>query len=101
MKNSAELPSAASMVIITSRRRLDGLVATDGATPLPLEVLDVAQARALLEAGMGAPRLAAEPDEVDELIARCAGLPLALRIVLARALTRPGFALAALASRPA
>ncbi|MFD5827597.1 BTAD domain-containing putative transcriptional regulator [Lentzea sp. NPDC060358] len=90
--------SPASMVIITSRRRLESLVATDGAIPLALEVLNAAQAYALLEAGMGAARLAAEPDEVDELIARCAGLPLALRIVLARALTRPGFALAALVS---
>jgi len=43
-------------------------------------------------------RVAAESDAVDEIIARCARLPLALTIAAARAATRPGLPLAALAA---
>ena len=42
--------------------------------------------------------MAAEPEAVDEIIARCARLPLALAIVAARAATHPAFPLAALAA---
>ncbi|HEY8473311.1 MAG TPA: BTAD domain-containing putative transcriptional regulator, partial [Natronosporangium sp.] len=92
------LPGAPGcLVLVTSRRRLSGLVATDGAVPLPLDVLPEDEARQLLAARLGPERLAAEPAAVAELIAGCAGLPLALAIVAARAATRLGFPLAAVA----
>ncbi|HEY4454957.1 MAG TPA: tetratricopeptide repeat protein [Pseudonocardiaceae bacterium] len=86
-----------SMVIVTSRNRLFGLVTSVGAHFLPLDVLSPAQSRAFLAARLGADRLAKEPIAVDELIARSGGLPLALAIVAARAAVRPGFPLAAIA----
>jgi tetratricopeptide (TPR) repeat protein len=43
--------------------------------------------------------VAAEPAAADEVITRCAGLPLALVIVAARAVTHPGLPLAALAEQ--
>ena len=86
-----------SMVIITSRNRLFGLVTSTGAHFLPLDVLSPAESRRFLAARLGADRLANEPIAVDELIARSGGLPLALAIVAARAAIRPGFPLAAIA----
>ena len=49
-------------VVITSRSQLTGLVASDGAQPLTLDVLTDADARELLARRMGAERLAGEPD---------------------------------------
>ncbi|MFJ2257202.1 AfsR/SARP family transcriptional regulator [Streptomyces sp. NPDC087844] len=93
------LPGAPGcLVIVTSRNRLAGLVAVDGAHSLHLDVLAPAEARALLARRLGAARVEAEPDAVDEIIARCARLPLALAVTAARAATRPTFPLAALAS---
>src|SRR5262249_36301247 len=46
-----------------------------------------------------ATRVAAEPDPVDEIITRCARLPLALAIVAAHAATPPRLPLAALADQ--
>ncbi|MEV4316808.1 BTAD domain-containing putative transcriptional regulator [Actinocrispum sp. NPDC049592] len=83
-------------VLITSRDRLAGLVTTHSALPLPLDVLDDVDARALLAARLGSERLAAEPEAVDELLAVCAGLPLALSIVAGRAQTYPDFPLSSL-----
>jgi tetratricopeptide (TPR) repeat protein len=40
--------------------------------------------------------MAAEPTAVDDIVASCAGLPLALTVVAARAASRPGFPLAVL-----
>ena len=89
--------SAGCLVVVTSRNQLTGLVAADGAHPLSLALLTVDEARDLLARRLGADRVAAEPDAVDEIIARCARLPLALAIVAARAATHPEFPLAALA----
>ena len=86
-----------SMVIVTSRNRLFGLVTSAGAHFLPLDVLRPAESRAFLAARLGAERLAKEPIAVGELVARSGGLPLALAIVAARAAVRPGFPLAAIA----
>ncbi|RKT56730.1 AfsR/SARP family transcriptional regulator [Saccharothrix australiensis] len=84
-------------VLITSRRRLTGLVTAHCARLLPLRVLDDAEARRLLAGHLGEDRLAAEPEAVAELLDRCAGMPLALGIIAARAHCHPDFPLAALA----
>src|SRR6185369_6437042 len=57
-----------------------------------------AEARELLTHRLGRERVAAEPAAVDDLVAVCAGLPLALTIVAARAATNPKAGLAALAA---
>ena len=86
------------LVLVTSRRRLDGLVVTDGAQPVHLGALTTAESRQLLSGFMGADRLAAEPSAVTELVGLCAGLPLALCVAGARAQGYPQFPLAALAA---
>ncbi|MFD8379615.1 BTAD domain-containing putative transcriptional regulator [Streptomyces sp. NPDC059679] len=84
-------------VLVTSRSRLTSLVTTHGALPLPLDVFGPAEARELLVWHLGAGRVEAEPDAVEALLEHCAGLPLALGIVAARAATHPELPLAALA----
>ncbi|MFB9904221.1 AfsR/SARP family transcriptional regulator [Allokutzneria oryzae] len=89
--------SSMCTVVITSRHRLDGLLATHGVHPLPMDVLTEPDAKDLLVRFLGADRVAAEPQAVADLLDRCARLPLALGIVAARAATHPGFPLSALA----
>jgi DNA-binding SARP family transcriptional activator/tetratricopeptide (TPR) repeat protein len=89
--------SPASLVLVTSRSQLGGLAAAEGARPLVLDVLTQAEAADMLTARLGADRSAAEPDAVDRIARLCACLPLALAVAAARADTRPGFPLAALA----
>jgi DNA-binding SARP family transcriptional activator/tetratricopeptide (TPR) repeat protein len=89
--------SAGALVIITSRNRMAGLVTRDGAHPLTLELLDVAQSRATLAARLGNARVDDEPAAVEQIIAACGRLPLTLAIAAARAAVNPHFPLAALA----
>lgn len=84
-------------VLITSRHQLGSLAVGHGALTLALDVLTDSEARELLTRHLGADRLAAEPDAIAELLGYCAGLPLALGIVAARAAIHPGFPLAVLA----
>jgi tetratricopeptide (TPR) repeat protein len=85
--------TAGCLVLVTSRRPLTGLIVADGAHPLGLDLFSVDEARDLLARHLGPERMAPEPDAVEEIIERCARLPLALAIVAARASERPGFAL--------
>jgi DNA-binding SARP family transcriptional activator len=85
------------MVVVTSRNRLSGLIATDGALPVHLDVLTVTEGRDYLVRRLSANRTAAEPAALDEIIGHCARLPLALSIAAARALARSAFPLKALA----
>jgi transcriptional regulator with XRE-family HTH domain len=85
-----------SAILVTSRSPLAGLAAADGARVLTLGMLSAAEAGELLAARLGAERLAAEPDAASRLIQLCAGLPLPLAIVAARAATS-GWSLTALA----
>ncbi|MFD3825799.1 BTAD domain-containing putative transcriptional regulator [Streptomyces sp. NPDC058625] len=85
------------LVIVTSRNRLTGLVAAEGAHPLTLDQLTPAEAYDLLARRLGTDRLAAEPKAADEIIARCGRLPLALAIVAAHACAHPAFPLSAIA----
>jgi DNA-binding SARP family transcriptional activator/tetratricopeptide (TPR) repeat protein len=90
--------SPGCMVLITSRSQLTGLVAAEGARPLPLDLLSTADARELLTHRMGPERVAAEPAAAAELVEQSARLPLALSVTCARAVTRPGAPLADLAA---
>ncbi|MEU1885542.1 tetratricopeptide repeat protein [Micromonospora rifamycinica] len=93
------LPSSPGcLVLVTSRNHLPGLVAAEGARPLPLGLLSPAEGRELLSRRLGGDRVAAEPEAVDRIVAAAAGLPLALAIVAARAATYPEFGLARLAA---
>jgi tetratricopeptide (TPR) repeat protein len=89
--------SAGCLVVVTSRNQLTGLVATEGAFSLTLNVLTEAEARELLARRLGAARLAADPGGAAELIRLCARLPLALAIAAARASGRPELRLGAFA----
>ncbi len=90
--------SPGCMVVITSRTQLTGLVAAEGARPLPLDLLSAADASELLTHRMGPERVAAEPAAAAELVEQSARLPLALSVTCARAVTRPGAPLADLAA---
>ncbi len=89
--------SAGTLVLITSRSQLTGLVAADGARLLSLDVLAHGEATELLATRIGPARAAAEPGAVSEIADVSARLPLAVAIAAARAATRPGLPLAALA----
>nr|BFE74231.1 hypothetical protein GCM10020092_075320 [Actinoplanes digitatis] len=91
------LPGSSScLVVVTSRDAQAGLVARHGAARMVLDLLDEGEAVALLHALIGA-RVAAEPQAAATLAARCARLPLALRVVAELALARPDTSLAELA----
>lgn len=86
--------SPGSLVLVTSRDELTSLITVEGASRLRLELLSPAQSRELLAHRLGADKLLAEPDQVDDIVSRCAGLPLALSIVAARACSRSRLTLA-------
>ncbi|HEY0804606.1 MAG TPA: BTAD domain-containing putative transcriptional regulator, partial [Pseudonocardiaceae bacterium] len=83
-------------VLVTSRHQLTSLLAR-GADLIALDVFGEQEARGFLVRALGADRVAAEPDAVAALLRHCAGLPLALAIITARAATHPGFPLGTLA----
>jgi DNA-binding SARP family transcriptional activator/tetratricopeptide (TPR) repeat protein len=85
--------SAGCTVLVTSRRRLTSLVTAHGAQSVDLDVLTEAESRELLARHLGADRLAADEQDVADLLAYCAGLPLAINIVAARANAHPDFPL--------
>ena len=84
------------VTLVTSRDSLAGLVARDGALRLDLDLLTPSEAVGLLRVLIGA-RVDAEADAADILAARCARLPLALRIAAELATARPAASLAELA----
>jgi tetratricopeptide (TPR) repeat protein len=90
--------SSTCTVLVTSRNRLARLVAVHGAHAVPVDVFTDADACDLLAGRLGSDRLVAEPDALATLVARCAGLPLALSIIACRAQIHPLFPLAELAA---
>jgi len=85
------------LAVVTSRSSLAGLAATDDARLVRLGVLGEDEAMRMLEARLGRERVAGEPDAVADLIRLCAGLPLALAVLAARAAESPDLPLTALA----
>jgi len=83
-------------VLITSRNLLPDLA---GGRLVDLDVLDDDEARALLAEIVGADRLGAEPEATEQVLAACAGLPLAIRIAGVRLAARTGWTIQALAGR--
>jgi tetratricopeptide (TPR) repeat protein/transcriptional regulator with XRE-family HTH domain len=82
-------------VVVTSRNRLVGLVARDGARRVELDLLPLDDAVGLLRSLVGE-RVAAEPDAAVALAGQCSRLPLALRVAAELATSRTGSPLAEL-----
>jgi tetratricopeptide (TPR) repeat protein len=78
-----------SLVLVTSRNRLSGLVAREGAYRIGVDMLLEPDAVALLRAIIADYRSQDQPNELAELARLCARLPLALRIAAERAASRP------------
>ncbi|MFJ6252000.1 MULTISPECIES: NB-ARC domain-containing protein [unclassified Streptomyces] len=92
------LPGGSRCVtVVTSRHRLPGLIVTDTARPISVDVLDPQDGTMLLAAVLGAQRVGAEPVAARRLAELCDGLPLALRVVAARLTQWPGLSLEAMA----
>jgi tetratricopeptide (TPR) repeat protein/DNA-binding XRE family transcriptional regulator len=85
-------------VLVTSRNRLIGLAAAEGARLITLDVLPDREARELLACRIDADRVRAEPGAVEELARLCGRLPLALAVAAARAAARPRMSLTAVAA---
>ncbi|MFB7245679.1 AfsR family transcriptional regulator [Streptomyces populi] len=94
----ALLPGGADCVtLVTSRHRLDGLVASEAASAVPLDSLEPQDGTELLAGVLGKDRILAEPEAARRLTELCGGLPLALRVTAARLAGRPQRTLAELA----
>lgn len=92
------LPGTGScLVLISSRDRLDDLVARDGARLYALDVLSQIEAGDLLSRMAGEHRV--DPPTAGRIAALCDRLPLAVRIAAARLATHPHHAAADLADR--
>ncbi|WP_170184629.1 AfsR/SARP family transcriptional regulator [Streptomyces sedi] len=78
-----------SVVLVTSRDRLSGLVTADGARRVVCETLPPADALTLLARAVGADRVAAEPEAAARLARLCDHLPLALCVAASRIGERP------------
>ena len=85
--------AAGSLVVVTSRDSLAGLVAADGAQRIPLDGLAQTDAVGLLAAGVTGDRV-----QLATLARLCGGLPLALRAVCQLAAAQPDRPLADLAA---
>ncbi len=91
------LPGSASCaVLVTTRSRMPDLA---GSRFVDLDVLETAEARTLFAGIISPVRAVAEPEATNEVLAACAGLPLAIRIAGARLASRGGWTVRALAGR--
>jgi len=85
--------NAGCLVLVTSRHRLSGLVARDGARHIALGALTPAESAALLTAAVGVERMAAEPHAVAVMTRLCGHLPLALRLAAEHLVVHPSLAM--------
>ncbi|WP_163507040.1 AfsR/SARP family transcriptional regulator [Fodinicola acaciae] len=90
------LPGFGCAVLVTSRRRLTGLL---DARHLPVGPLTTRQAVEILGQVAGRERVAADPVAAKAVVAACSHLPLAVKIAAARLAARPYWPIAALADR--
>ncbi|MBB6122055.1 AfsR/SARP family transcriptional regulator [Nocardiopsis algeriensis] len=91
------LPSSPeSLTLITTRNELPGL---SGARFLSLGMFDERSALVLLGRVLGEERVRREERQAREIVRICGGLPLALRVVAARMLSRPRWSFAHVARR--
>ena len=88
--------SAACAVLVTARARLPALA---GSRVIDLDVLPEGEARTLFGLVAGEDRAQAEPAATRQVLAACAGLPLAIRIAGARLAARGGWNVRYLADR--
>lgn len=88
------LPGAGSVALVVSRRPLSAL---EGAHRLAVGSFSDAEALHLLGLIVGEERLMRDPAATADIVRRCAGLPLAVRIVASRLKARPERELAAAA----
>jgi tetratricopeptide (TPR) repeat protein len=77
------------LTLVTSRSRLSGLVARDGAVRVTLDVFPEPESVQLLQLATAGYRVGDENEDFAELARLCARLPLALRIAAERAAARP------------
>ncbi|SDW34231.1 Tetratricopeptide (TPR) repeat [Amycolatopsis xylanica] len=77
------------MVLVTSRDSLTGLVVTEAAYRLNLDLLSPPEALQFVSGIIGTDRTEAEPEAVKGLIRLCAQLPLALRIAASKVAAHP------------
>ncbi|KOG41081.1 AfsR/SARP family transcriptional regulator [Streptomyces decoyicus] len=93
------LPGGSRCVtVVTSRYRLRGLIASDAARPVPVDVLEPEDSTALLAAVIGKERVLAEAVAARRLAELCGGLPLALRVTAARLADQPTWSLSAMSA---
>lgn len=85
--------SIRSVVVVTSRLKLDGLVG-DGAYLVEVPPLEQADAMTLLGGLVGERRARDEPDALAELATLCGRFPIALRVAAARLVTRTRWSVA-------
>lgn len=79
----------ACLVVITSRDRLGGLVASEGARRVPLDVLNPTESVDLLTSVLGSRRSDLDRVVAGEVADLCGHLPLALRIAAANLADQP------------
>lgn len=92
------LPSASGcMVVVTSRRRLDGVTHRTGALQVALDPLAPAASLELLSSVVGPTRVDSETGAAEAITVACGHLPLALRIAADRCAARPQRSLTELA----
>ncbi len=91
------LPGSASCaVLVTTRNRMPDLA---GSRFIDLDVLEAGEARDMFAGIIGPARADAEPEATAEVLAACAGLPLAIRIAGARLAARTRWSVRDLARR--
>lgn len=85
--------SPTCLVLVTSRSTLAGLVTREGARRMDLDTLSTEDSLALLRQHVDTSRIDSEPEAARTLVAHCARLPLALRVLAERLLSGPATAL--------